>query len=61
MGRARRKSRKVHAAFADGLGGLICGGRTAVGVATTPDEVTCVLCRRYMEKHPDAFPGKGLP
>jgi hypothetical protein len=56
MGRSKPKTRKVHAAFADGRGGLVCGRDTRYPIAATPAEVTCMDCLACMERHPGTFP-----
>jgi hypothetical protein len=57
MGRGRPRAKKVHAAFADGLGGLLCGARRAGAVvAAIPNKVTCRTCRAFMERHPARKP-----
>lgn len=57
MGRGRSPIKRVHAAFAEGLGGVVCGApRPGAVVAATPSTVTCQTCQAFMKRHPGTFP-----
>lgn len=51
------RKRAIHAKFADGLGGVICGAQKSTALlASKPEQVSCATCRCYIQAHPELYP-----